>query len=190
MVKLTSGDLLLLLLYARGITSNLAEPILGRTRLVKTAFLFEKEVYEGFKKDNPIEADLPEFFPWNFGPMAKEVPQDLEFFIKIKFIEALEEKNTVSFEEAEEFSSLAADSSLRDQQEQDYVTQKYSLSRLGRDYVEENLYLLLSDNQKIMLDNLKSRVTRASLGQLIEYVYGKYPDYTSKSKIAHRAKKS
>jgi uncharacterized protein len=184
--KLTSGDLLLLLIYSKGTTEGVNEPIVGRTRLVKMVFLFEKEVYKDFCKDRCLieEQDLPDFFAWHFGPMSKEVLQDLEFFIKIHFIEAKEEKNTFAFEEAEEFSSLTKDSSFDEDPEEVYIYQKYFLTDLGKKYVEENLLPVLSQNQKEMLSKLKLRLNTASLTKILKYVYTKYPLSALKSKIA------
>lgn len=187
-MKLTSGDLLLLLFYSKGISINYNEPILGRTRLIKMVYVFEKEVYKDFIKDKEIyeDIDLPEFFAWDFGPMSKDVLQDLEFFRKINFIQAEDEKNAFAFEEAQEFSALAEEYSLDDSQEQEYITQKYSLTETGKKYVEQKLYPNLSPNQKNILDNTKKRFNEASLTKIIEYVYRKYPDSTTKSKIAKK----
>lgn len=187
-MKLTSGDLLLLLFYSKGKSDDYSEPILGRTRLVKMMFVFEKEVYKDFIKEKGLfdDIDLPQFFDWDFGPMSKDVLQDLEFFIKINFIKAEDEKNTFAFEEAEEFSALAEEYSLSDSQEREYVTQKYFLTEIGKKYVEKNLYQVLSQQQKSMLDTTKKRFNEASLTKIIEYVYRKYPDSTTKSKIAKK----
>lgn len=186
-MKLTSGDLLLLFLYSKGTTENYNEPLLGRTRLVKMAYVFDKEIYKDFIKDKEIEEiDLPKFFEWDFGPMSKDLLQDLEFFKKINFVKAIDEKNTYAFEEAQEFSALAEEYSLDDLQEQEYVTQKYSLTEIGEKYVRENLHINLSVNQKKLLDGLKKRFNEASLTKIIEYVYRKYPESTTKSKIADK----
>lgn len=187
-MKLTSGDLLLLFFYSKGETDNFNEPIMGRTRLVKMGYVFDREFSKEFMKEKSMFDDisLPEFFAWDFGPMSKDMLQDLEFFIKINFIKAIDEQNTFAFEEAQEFSSLAEEYSLEDAQEQEYVTQKYFLSESGRKYVEINLYANLSVKQKQILDNLKKRFNQASLTKIIEYVYKTYPESTVKSKIADR----
>jgi len=41
-------DILLLLLYSPGVSSQVNEPIAGRTRLVKMLFLFKKELLGQF----------------------------------------------------------------------------------------------------------------------------------------------
>ncbi len=187
-MKLTSGDLLLLLFYSKGISLDYNEAILGRTRLIKMVYIFEKEVYKDFIKEKNLfdDIELPKFFDWDFGPMSKDVLQDLEFFKKINFIQAEDEKNTFAFEEAQEFSALAEEYSLDDSQEQEYVTQKYFLTETGKKYVEQKLYSILSEKQKIMLDEIKKRFNEASLTKIIEYVYRKYPESTTKSKIANK----
>src|SRR6266704_668670 len=135
--KLKSPDLLLLLLYSKGVGEEYNEPIIGRTRLTKMIFVFEKECLKNFQKDTNIidEAKLPEFFAWKFGPMSKDILMDLELFIKIKFIEAKENKNSLAFEEAEEYASFIAETTLEVSEEQEYVELSYSLTDMGKKYV-------------------------------------------------------
>lgn len=186
-MRLSSGDLLLLFLYSKGTTNQYNEPILGRTRLVKMAYIFDKEIYKDFIKDKNFEdIALPKFFEWDFGPMSKDLLQDLEFFKKINFVKAIDERNTYAFEEAQEFSALSEEYTLEDSQEQEYITQKYSLTSIGEKYVSMNLYPSLTGNQQQLLDELKKRFNIASLTKIIEYVYRKYPESTTRSKIAEK----
>ena len=67
----SSKDLLLLFLYAKGRTGKSCEPIVGKTRLVKMAFLFQKEILHKFNLDAQIdESAMPEFKGHNFGPFS------------------------------------------------------------------------------------------------------------------------
>ncbi len=183
--KIKSPDLLLLLLYSTGSGNDVNEPIAGRTRLIKTIFVFEKEYYSDFRQDNDIleENNLPDFFPWKYGPMSKDVLVDLEFFIKIKFIATKQLKDSLAFEEAEEYTSIINDVSLEQNEEQEYTEEEYKLTDTGKLYVESMLLPLLSDNQKKMLKQLKQRFNKAPLNKILQYVYEKYPSYTEKSVI-------
>lgn len=186
--KLNSGDLLLLFLYSKGTGLDVNEPISGKTRLVKMAFLFEKEIYKNFVQDKVLidEKDLPEFFPWNFGPMSRDVLQDLEFFIDIGFVESIEEKDTFAYEEAEEFSSLDKEELLQEPEdlENEFVNYKYLLTKLGEEYIQEKIIPSLSENQIKILQELKRRLNGAPLIKILKYVYETYPDSAKKSKIA------
>ena len=183
--KLKARDLLLLILYTEGAKPNINEPISGRTRLLKMIVAFEEELFDDFKKGNDIlqKEDLPEFFAWNFGPMSTEVLGDLEFFIKIKFIET-KEVNSLSAEEVEEISAIANDMFLDKNEEEEYTEKEYSLSNIGKKYVEERLIDLLTENQKNLLRKLKKQFNSASLYKILSYIYNneKYKKYINKDK--------
>ena len=183
--KLKARDLLLLILYVEGAKPSINEPISGRTRLLKMIVAFEEELFDDFKKDNDIQQkeDLPEFFAWNFGPMSTEVLGDLEFFIKIKFIET-KEVNSLSAEEVEEISAIANDMFLDKNEEEEYTEKEYSLSNIGKKYVEERLIDLLTENQKNLLRKLKKQFNSASLYKILSYIYNneKYKKYINKDK--------
>ena len=49
--EMNSKDLLLSFLYSPGQKENVNEPIIGSTKLTKMMYLFEKEVYPCFFKD-------------------------------------------------------------------------------------------------------------------------------------------
>ena len=184
-IKLKSGDLLLLLLYSKGVKDATNEPIIGRTRLTKTLFVFNKEFYKDFAKDNTLipPDSLPEFFAWKFGPMSKEILEDLEFFIKINFVQVKEITNSLAYEEAQEYSYLIENSSLTNESEKEYVEEMYFLTDIGVKYVESEIVPHLSENQQTIIEELKRRFNNASLKQILQYVYEKYPDYIEKSII-------
>lgn len=184
-MKLKSGDWLLLLLYSRGVNEDANEPITGKTRLVKMIFVFEKECLPLFKKGGCVidEHSLPEFFPWKFGPMSKDVLEDLDFFVKIKFIQQIEVKNSFAFEEADEISSFTADNSLDTSIERDYIDYTYTLTVIGKKYVEEKLLSCFKAHEIVLMRELKKRFNKATLREILRYVYEKYEDYTDKSII-------
>lgn len=183
--KMKKEDLILCFLYANGVTESVNEPISGRTRLIKLIFIFKEDYSKQFNKDNLVisEKDLPEFFPWKYGPMSKDVLQDIEFFRKIKFLKTEEVKNALAFEEADELNSLTEEYSIDDNAELEYVHEKYSLTDVGKKYVEEVIKPILKDEQWKLLSELKKRFNEASLRNILQYVYSKHPKSTDKSII-------
>lgn len=186
--KMKKEDILLVFLYSKGVTDSVNEPISGRTRLIKLMFIFQKEFKESFNKGNFILEDFPVFFPWNFGPMSKDVLEDLEFFKRIKFIDTEKPNNlnNINFDEADEMRSFAEEYSFGDDTAFEYTSEKYSLSAIGRRYVEERLEPILTDDQWKIISELKKRFNSASLRNILEYVYSRYPDMTDKSIIKNQ----
>lgn len=182
-------DVILLLLYAPGQTGKKAESVSGRTRIMKLVFLFEEEIYPEFKFDHLFARDdLSEFMAWDFGPFSKDVLNDLEFFTRIGFVRsALDSDETPTVEEAREYEYWAeSDDSADEVGAQDFAVVDYSLSDLGVRYVEERLWPALTDAQKKVLSDYKRKFNSTSLFALLEYVYKKYPDQITESKIRER----
>lgn len=61
--------------------------------------------------------------------------------------------------------------------------EEFSLTAWGREFVEGGNAGTLSTEQWGVLDEFKSRCTRTSLRSLLKYVYTKYPNTTTESKI-------
>lgn len=178
-------DLLLLLLYSPGWSNSKNEPIAGRTRLVKMIFLFQEEELKNFNADFSQVA-MYDYHAWKYGPFSKNVYDDLMFFQLRGFIES---KNTddSSFEGAEEYYEWQ-NSNLDETEDNiveinDYCEEEYSLTQEGIDFVENNLYKTLSNNQKSMLNIFKSRFNNMPLKSLLLYVYKRYPEQTNESLI-------
>jgi uncharacterized protein YwgA len=182
---LSGKDLLLTLLYCPGIDCEKNEPIVGRTKLTKMVFLFEKELKNEFFKD--INLKLPNFEAYNFGPYSKELFDDLRFFLSIGLIETEETLIPISSVEKYEYHYSAdddwADANF-DDIESETVELKYRLSENGIKYVEDNVWGSFSDQQKQNLIDFKKKINSISLDTLLRYVYNKYKDYTDKSVIA------
>lgn len=185
MAKLNNKDLLLLLLYVRGHTGSVCEPIHGRTRLMKMVFLFEKELYSKFRYDQVIDQnDLPDFEPHHYGPFSREVFDDLEFLINLGFVESSNSNQETLESEAEEYSWWKDDAGIfedlyEDSLLEEYKEESFALTSLGKGFVEDTLLKQLSDNQLNALEIFKSNCTKVDLGVLLKYVYTKYEDYIS-----------
>jgi uncharacterized protein len=174
-------DILLVLLYSKGITKQLNEPIIGRTRLVKMVFLFQKEIYPLFKKNIPlVEQNFYEFFPWNFGPFSKQVYDDLTFFKLRGFIRSTESKEEGLPEAAAEWNKWMSGLDLDEINE--YSEEELTLTPYGENYTK-GLYDLISDEQKEILTRFKKNLSNAPLRAILKYVYEKYPEQTDKSQI-------
>lgn len=176
--KINGKDILLLLLYFPGKTNKTSEGIIGATRLMKAMFLFEHE----FKKDFSSEVEnFPEFMAWKFGPWSDQVMDDIEFFKGIKFIieESQPKNQDILTAEEEELSKWkaelleSADSNVESDSDF-YQPKKIHLTQTGKDYVEENLLPKLSENQKKIIANFKTKISSLSLFSILSYVYKKY----------------
>jgi len=184
---LSSKDLLLILLYSPGIGEKYNEAISGRTRIIKMVFLFEKELYKEFF--NTIKIEIPEFEPYDYGPFSKSLFDDLRFFTSINFIEAAETRIPLSTSEQYEFE---LDKSDIEDDEYSFIEPvgnvelEYKLTNIGESYVSKYLWKKFSANQHDALKRFKKNINVISLDSLLRYVYTKYPESASKSKIADK----
>lgn len=190
--KLNGKDLLLSFLYSPGIEDKVNEPIVGRTKLTKMMFLFEKEINNKFFKDKEIE--LPNFEPYYFGPFSKDLFDDLSFFLSIEMIETEEtniyisvvnkyESELIVDEDIIEYKNDEWSCDSIDNNNEEKYELKYKLSATGIKYVEDNIWNQYTENQKQNLKIFKSKINSISLDSLLNYVYNKYPDMAKKSII-------
>jgi len=181
----SSKDILMLLLYAKGAEGRFCEAIRGRTRLVKMVFLFEKEIWEKLKLNQIISKEaLPGFRAYDFGPFSAQVYSDLEFLVNLGFVnvERIDGSETLT-EEALEYSYWQVTSSTDESEMAEEKEQEFSLTGMGHEFVKEKLKNQLSDEQWDYIGKFKAQCTRTSLRDLLRYVYAKYPETTTKSKI-------
>lgn len=187
--KIKAKDILLLLLYLPGKNPEINEPIVGRTRITKMMFLFEKELLKNF---NNISLDsLPEFFAYNYGPFSKELLDDIRFFQAINFIkEDVISDGASSEEEVGEYVydiyedlDLSNEIAIEDVgypgETQFYLTDK------GIKFVEDKLLSndQFTDDQLQILKMFKKKINTQSLNQILTYVYKKYEEMTTNSYI-------
>ena len=174
-------DLILLFLYAKGHTGKQSEPIVGKTRLVKMVFLFEKEIRRKFNLDAQIDASaMPEFKGHNFGPFSPKIYEDLEFLVDMGLVDISgsgEEELLEDEKQEYEYWRATADGKERPFQE------SFSLTDIGKEFVETRLATRLTKEHWKVVDEFKERCTSASLKALLKYVYTRYPEMTKKSSI-------
>lgn len=175
LIKLKGKDILLLLLYFPGKNNNIADGMVGATRLMKAMFLFDKEIKKEFLAD--IE-QFPEFMAWRFGPWSDQIPDDIEFFKGIGFVSSQPTKqdgelNIAEEEELDRWEEETFDVSSSEL-EDFHEPQKFYLTQSGIRYVESNLIPKLSKNQAKTLSEFKKKIASLSLFSILTYVYKKY----------------
>jgi hypothetical protein len=175
-------DMLLLLLYAKGATEKVNEPIQGITRLEKLIFLLNQiDIFHKYFSDYNFE-------PYDFGPFSSELYDDIEILKD----ENLVETNKISTEYFVEISD--AEKAMEEQRDfkeniiesdEKQETEIYELSENGKK-VANILFNELSSREKNLLEEIKKEFNSISLFQLIRYVYLKYPESTAYSKIREK----
>ncbi len=183
--SLTGKDLLLLLLYVPGYHGAPYEPVLGRTRLTKMVFLFEKEVWPEFKFDRIVPDNvLPVFFPHHFGPFSQTVYSDLDFLANLGFVLAETNSNSqVAEEEALEYEWWLREAEQTVEQPTVVVPEIFRLTDTGIRFAFERLVPILSQDQTEALATLKARCSSVPLRQLLRYVYTRYSEFAVNSAI-------
>ncbi len=179
----SSKEIILLLLYAKGKTNSLYEPIDGRTRLMKMVFLFKEELKSFFNNKSILSpSSLPDFSAYDFGPFSYEVLNDIEFLKTNEFISVKTLEEEPIPEEIFEYNQWENEVNIKLENET-YIPEEYSLSDLGIEFTETKLIAELTTEQMNVLNEFKKRCTEVSLRTLLKYVYKNYPSMITKSKI-------
>jgi len=181
--KLNSKDLLVMLLYLPGVRDLEGEPISGKTRLMKMVFLFEKELYKKFRFDKQIStSDLPQFSGYDYGPFTSQIYEDIEFLRGLQYLDSKpEEDEQEAADEVKAYFDWGA--SVQREEAREYQAEKFFLTDRGKRFARERLMPRLTQNQVEALKRFKQACTKATLRQILKYVYTKYPKYGEKSKI-------
>jgi uncharacterized phage-associated protein len=175
-IDLTRGQMLMMLLAAPGVRGKDGEPIQGTTRLQKLLFLMEREA-----KLKPTRGDDFDFTAWKFGPVSKELYDDLE---KLENLNLLESESVAepSKTELDEYG-LSFDDLMGEEESQSrdsFEEKRYRLSEKGLEWVRDHeLHTEAFDK----IRRIKEKYGALSLQDLLHYVYTKYPDMTTASEI-------
>jgi uncharacterized protein len=183
--KLLSGKrvALLLLLYAKGASGDLCEPIEGRTRLQKMLYLLNKE-HKAVRQISSLR-----FEAYAYGPYTAALYDDLAFLQNMGYLDT----GTSSEVSADELSGndVTFDylmGGLQEELPERYETVKYALSQQGREVVQSYIRGVEADpgfaGVVKAIDDIKARFNRMPLRELIRYVYSKYPEDARESVIA------
>jgi uncharacterized protein YwgA len=170
--QLDREDVLLLMLAALS-GPGAKQRVSGITRLEKMIFLLQKETGFSGKAQNNFK-----FEPWRYGPFSKEIYEDLDLLASLDLIDAEEQHLPRYAEYTEEDKLIEAE-------EYEPVVQKtFSLTERGR-RVAEKLRASISQEDWREIEQLKKRFGSVPLTRLVQYVYQKYPETTSKSVLQH-----
>jgi uncharacterized protein YwgA len=174
----TAMDILLVILYAgkRG-----AEKIAGITRLEKLVFLLAKETSIAKLVDNNFRYE-----PYHFGPYSAEVIDNIDALKEIGLVKA---ETVPSKSYVEESDRYEVGAQVRESDADTIRTKrnnnKMEIFELTDDgmKVAEALFKSMKPQEQQEVTQLKTRFNSVELRQLLRYVYKKYPESTTESKI-------
>ncbi len=177
-------DALLLLLYAPGSSGETCEPIRGRTRLMKLAFLLERR--HDFAKRAGIR-NYYRFEPYKFGPFSKELYDDISFLENLRYIKARELGDPPIAELSEDQRILEewliADDT-EDESRAGFQEEEFTLTERGREFAA-GLFNSLSREKRRALSEVKGRYGALPLTSLLRFVYRTYPKEASETELPH-----
>jgi uncharacterized protein YwgA len=151
---------------------------------MKMVFLFEKELRPKFRLSSAVPAGaIPDFKPYDYGPFSSDVFSDLEFLVELGFVQVRRLGDEAGAEEQSEYEYWQAAGADRELEEGPVFEEEFSLTPLGRDFVEDREAGTLTTAQWAALDDFKSRCLKFPLRALLRYVYMKYPLMTTQSRI-------
>jgi len=165
-------DLMVLLLYA-----NEGKDIRGITKLEKLIYLLLKE--GSFEDYSDILKEYT-YKPYDFGPYSEGVYDNIEALKSMNLLEVREEK-------FENFKEVVDGMIYRYLEGEEYLPEQktveiYRLNERGKK-VAEHLEKTMTPDEKRNIEDIKDKYNRMSLKELLHYVYIKYPESITKSKI-------
>jgi uncharacterized phage-associated protein len=168
--------MLMMLLAAPGVRGKEGEPVQGTTRLQKLLFLIEHEA-----KLKPTKGNDFDFTAWKFGPVSKELYDDLEKLENLQLLES-EPVSEPSKTELDEYG-LSFDDLMGEEESQSrdsFEEKRYRLSEKGLNWVRDHeLHTEALDK----IRKIKEKYGALSLQDLLHYVYTKFPNWTTASEI-------
>jgi len=179
-------DLMLLLLFSPGKSGEEAEPIDGRTRLMKLLFLLQKQ------NDFPIEKVVKQsllynFQPYNYGPFTKDVYDDIEFLENVGLVKS-QVKGEASPADQNEEEKVVEDIMFGIDEEGSnllFEEESFKLTDRGKQFVREKVLPIVPLSLISKVRELKTKFAKAPLTSLLRYVYSSYPEYAQKSKLTY-----
>jgi len=172
-IRVENGtDMILALLYAGGSRKAQNEEIVGNTRLVKLLFLLAHETsLKRYMTDFKYDA-------YNFGPFSSELFDALQALINADLVKAAKSDSEGYLDEADRFHIERE----VDETESAKNTMIYSLTSEGK-VVGSALFQALSEQEQNELITVKRVFNSSTLRRVLQYVYRKYPKFTTESII-------
>jgi|SRR6267143_2990692 len=174
LIRVDSGtDVILAFLYAGGTRKPKNEEIFGNTRLDKLLFLLEQET--------TLKKYLTEFNyeAYNYGPYSSEVFDAIQALINAGLVKADSSPSEGFLDEADRYQ---IETDVLDNISSPKETIVYSLTPEG-EKVGSALFQTLSKEEQEQLISIKTKFNSISLRKLLQYVYRKYPSFTTESVI-------
>lgn len=194
-----------LLLYSPTATEKKTVPILGRTRLMKMVFIFEKELSHFFQNENkPMDFN---FEAYNFGPYSKKVYEAIDFLETREIIQLFPvfspiPMNKDEMDQNRRINRMGVDEMELDrrlmeeeaevlgfQNEDIFISEGFELTDKGKKMMNDRTiwfsWAELPDEKRKVLVDFKTKMVNTTLKDLLKYVYAKYPKYAEKSLIYH-----
>lgn len=173
-------DLMLALLAAPGTSGKENEPIRDSTRLVKLVFLLIKEGgFERFDEEFGFKRD----YAHDFGPWSGQV---YDFVETLKQIDFLRTEDSAKLEPEEgvddaEWAKQFPDEPIK----RNGTIMVFQLTEKGLN-VAKKLFGELPKEEKDRIIRIKTTFNSMPLADLLVYVYKRYPEGTTKSKIREK----
>jgi uncharacterized protein YwgA len=173
-IKVENGtDTILTLLFAGGVKKDQNEEIVGNTRLVKLIFLLEQETtLKRYLADFKYDA-------YNYGPYSSELFDAVQALNNAGLVQVKDLESEGFLDEADRYQ---VESQAADNADSPRSTRVYGLTNDGLT-VAQALYRSLSKQERDELTDIKTRFNSISLKRLLQYVYRKYPKFTTESVI-------
>ena len=186
--KLNAADYLLFLL-----DTDERTPIIGAIRLMKMMFLFNQEIMPTISKKGANVGELPHFFAYDFGPFSKDIYEQIDFFENLDFIKTSQIDVADHTDEFDDWETIygedVLDNTLKDGYRRlniDYKSIKYEITERGDRYVQAKISPEISDEIKTLLTSFKRKINSITTQQLLFYVYSRYDNFTTESKIKEK----
>ena len=201
--------LLLLLIYAPGISSEVNEPIWGITRLQKLLFLAKQET----RAEEWLQIAY-DFAPYRFGPYSSELYDDIEYLESFDILvrpraesdqpvaepgkilvpsylklEAKKRAKASSLDVVEarlEYEDLFEDDVGDSTLNQEFESRSFKLTPYGLGRAQQALHRMSDLSTRVMgaLTEIKRKYNSLTLRTLLRQVYSRYPDWTHESEIS------
>lgn len=171
-IKLRS-EFIPVLLYLKGKTHRIGEGIRGITRFIKLLFLIDKETDLG-----KLVKPFYEFVPYRLGPFEPAIYQDLKVMQMAGIVQA----------ESYSYRLPTGEDSIDEGFNLNNIATIYSLTDEGMLYAKALVAWLDKKDPDITLKlrTYKTYYAQVSLKRLLNYIYQKYPEYTTESELIRK----
>jgi predicted transcriptional regulator len=169
-----------MILYVKGKSSRIGEGIRGITRFIKLLFLLDKETDLG-----KLVKVFYEFVPYKIGPFEPAIYQDLQVLEMAGVVKKQSHKiQRFKDSKIERLDDAEIDEGFNGNN----IAAFYTLTDKGMKYAKALIDWADKKDPEIAvtLRKYKTYYAQAPLKKLLEYIYKKYPDFTTESEIIEK----